>query len=404
MFGVRVSAGFTNCCPERDDHTVIPRSSRRLALWLPACALILLIAAAIPFAGARSAHPNSPSIAPKVVVPQQPVYSVTAGIDGEIFPALANYASSEKPWDRQFPTVSVKISNPTESKLTDRVSVSIPGWSDQEIQVADVAPGASRTLHFAPTFLPRLYANREIAPATVAIHVNDASGTTVYATTVPVRLRATEDMYWGAHFKDARFIASWVTPHDPLVEEVLSRAKEFMPGRRLPGYEEWKNAAGQTHSTYLQAKAIYDAIQKSGVSYVKSSMTFGANRDISERVRLPRETLRRSSANCIDGAVLYAAAFENLGMDPTIVLVPGHAYVGVREAQQSDNYLYIETSLTGRTSFESSVLSANRGLGKVNPGDVMQISIAQARAQGIYPMPLPAAAVSTDETAARAGR
>lgn len=374
-------------------------------MWLPACALILLVAAAIPFAGARSAHPDTTSTPPKVVVPPpQPTYTVVAGIDGEIFPALANYASSQKPWDRQFPTVSVKISNPTESMLTDRVSVSIPGWSDQEIQVADVAPGASRTLHFAPTFLPRLYTNREIAPATVAVHVSDASGTTVYATTVPARLRATEDMYWGLHFKDARFIAAWVTPHDPAIEEVLSRAKELMPGRRLPGYEDWKNAAEQTHSTYLQAKAIYDALQKAGVSYVKSSMTFGANPEISERVRLPRETLSRSSANCIDGAVLYAAAFENLGMDPIIVLVPGHAYVGVREAQQSDNYLYIETSLTGRTSFESSVLSANRGLSKVNSAKVNQISIAQARAQGIYPMPLPAVTVPTYETAARTGR
>lgn len=372
---------------------------------MPACALILVVAAAIPFAGARSAHPDTNSAPPKVVVaPQQPVYTVTAGIDGEIFPALANFASSQKPRERQFPTVSVKISNPGDAIFMARVSVSIPGWSDQEIQMAEVAPGASRTLHFAPTFLPRLYANREIAPATVAVHVSDATGTTVYSTTIPVRLRATEDMYWGWHFQDARFIASWVTPHDAAVEEVLSQAKEFMPGRRLPGYEDWKNAAEQTHSTFLQAKAIYNAIQKSGVSYVKSSMTFGANSNISERVRLPRETLRRSSANCIDGAVLYAAAFENLGMDPIIVLVPGHAYVGVREAQQSDDYLYIETSLTGRTSFESSVLSANRGLSKVNPADVNRISIAQARAQGIYPMPLPFVTVPSEETSARAGR
>jgi hypothetical protein len=372
----------------------VPRTpSRHLALWLPACALILLIAAAIPFAGARSARSDTPSAAPVASVPPAPpVFTVTAGIDGEIFPALASYASSQKPWDRQFPSVAVKISNSAQAMLSERVTVSIPGWSDQEIQVAQVPPGGARTYHFAPTFLPRLYANREIAPATVAVNVTDPAGHTVFATTVPVRLRATEDMFWGAHFKNARFIAAWVTPHDPMVEAVLSRAKESMPGRRLPGYEDWKNAAAQTNSTYQQAKAIYDALQKVGVSYVKSSMTFGANSDVSERVRLPRETLRRSSANCIDGAVLYAAAFENLGMDPVIVLVPGHAYVGVREAQQSDNYLYIETSLTGRTSFESSVLSANRGLGKVKPEDVMQISIAQARAQGIYPMPLPSTA------------
>ncbi|MGH9521502.1 MAG: hypothetical protein ACRD3E_03100 [Terriglobales bacterium] len=383
-----------------------PSSSyRQPAFWLPAIALILVIVAAMPFAGARSARTDTTTKAPAPAPQIQPVYAVSAGIDGEIFPAIANFASSQKPWDRQFPTVSVKIVNGGDTMLTDRVSVSVPGWSDQEIQMVDVAPGVTRTFHFAPTFLPRFYGIREITPATVAVHVSDAAGHAVYATTVPVRLRATEDMYWGAHFRNARFIAAWVTPHDPMVEEVLSRAKEYMPGRRLPGYEEWKNSAAQTNSTYQQAKAIYTAFQRTGVSYVKSSMTFGANQEVSERVRLPRETLRRSSANCIDGAVLYAAAFENLGMDPIIVLVPGHAYVGVREAENSDNYLYIETSLTGRSSFESSVLSANRGLGKVNPSDVLQISIAGARAQGIYPMPLPAlGGIVADTTATRSGK
>jgi hypothetical protein len=98
--------------------------------------------------------------------------------------------------------------------------------------------------------------------------------------------------------------------------------------------------------------------------------------------------LNRVAANCIDGAVMYAALFENLGMDPVIVIVPGHAYVGVREAQHSENYLYIETAITGRATFETAVLSAGRGLSRFRPEQVLRISIAQARRDGIYPMPL----------------
>jgi hypothetical protein len=160
-----------------------------------------------------------------------------------------------------------------------------------------------------------------------------------------------------------------------------------MPGRRLPGYEPWKNTAGQVHSTYEQARAIYRALQQHGMSYVKSSTTFGQHLDVSERVRFPRESLNRVSANCIDGVVMYASLFENLGMDPVVVLVPGHAYVGVREAQKSDNYLYIETSITGRATFENAVLSASRGIGKHRPEKIIRIPIAKARLDGIYPMP-----------------
>jgi hypothetical protein len=369
---------------------VTSTSPRRLAFWLPALALLLIVAAVIPFAGARSDKPEVPAKVTSSAAPaMEPVYTVSAGIDGEIYPAIANFVSSQKPWERQLPTVSVKISNPTSAMLKNRISVAIPGWSDQEIQMVEVAPGATRTFQFAPTFLARMYSNREITPATATVVATDGGGASAFTTTIPVRIRATEDMYWGSRFKYAQFIAAWVTPHDPLVEEVLSRAKELMPGRRMPGYEEWKNAAAQTNSTYLQSKAIYEALHQMGVSYVKSSLTFGNNTDITERIRLPRETLRRTSANCIDGAVMYAAAFENLGMDPIIVLVPGHAYVGVRESVRSTNYLYIETSLTGRASFENSVLSASRSVSKVPNNKVLRVGIAQARAQGIYPMPLP---------------
>ncbi|MGE5112253.1 MAG: hypothetical protein ACM3JB_15420, partial [Acidobacteriaceae bacterium] len=95
------------------------------------------------------------------------------------------------------------------------------------------------------------------------------------------------------------------------------------------------------------------------------------------------------SANCIDGAVLYAAMFENLGMDPVIVLVPGHAYVGVRMAPKSNRYLYVETSLTGRTSFLQSVTSARRSMAKFQSSEFIRIDIREARADGIYPMPGP---------------
>jgi hypothetical protein len=318
-----------------------------------------------------------------------PSYEVKAGLNGDIFPALASYASFRRPAERPWGTVTVSITNATASVLANRLTVSVPGWSDQEIQMVDLAPGQSRTLLFAPTFLPGLFRNKEIVAATALVNVNDMTGHVVYRATVPVRLRSADDMYWGHGFEYARFIASWVTPHDPRVEEVLGRAKEFMPARRLPGYEDWKSPAEQAISTKAQARAIYLALQQEGVSYVKSSMTFGSpeHASVSERVRMAGESLEQASANCIDGAVLYASLFENLGMSPVIVLVPGHSYVGVRLSEDRDDFLYIETSLTGRASFDTSVDSARRGLAKYPPKDVMRIDVADARADGIYPMP-----------------
>jgi hypothetical protein len=316
-----------------------------------------------------------------------PTYKIQAGIDGEIYPVFANYASLQRQSDRTFGVVSVTLSNASDAAMLRRITVRIPGWSDDEIQTVELAPGTTRTLAFAPAFLPRLYQNHEIIAATAHVNISDTESRDTYETTVPVRLRSSEDMFWGNGFKYAPFIASWVTPHDHRVEAVLSRAKRFTPDRRLPGYESWKSAAQQEQETYSEARAIFTALQRMGLSYVKSSTTLGDHRGVSERVRMPRESLAQSSANCIDAAVMYASLFENLGMDASIVLVPGHAYVGVRVAEGSPKFLLIDVALTGRSTFAAAVASAQKGFGGHLPSTITQIMVQKARSSGIYPMP-----------------
>jgi len=317
----------------------------------------------------------------------RPAFQIQAGLDGEIYPALANYASLQVQGDRRFGVVTVTISNPTATAARKKVSVQVLGWSDQETQIAELAPGASQTLTFAPSFLPRFYRNHEIVAATAQVSVRDLDGGSVFETTAPVRLRSSEDMYWGPGFKYAAFIASWVTPHDPRLADVLAKAKLFTPDHRLPGYEDWKSPAEQELETYREAKAIYTALQRMGLSYVKSSMTLGGHPEYSERVRMPQVSLNQTSMNCIDAAVMYSSLFENLGMDAKVIIVPGHAYVGVRVAAKSPRFLLIDVALTGRVPFEAAVASAEKGMARRQPSSVIQVVIPEARSAGIYPMP-----------------
>lgn len=357
--------------------------------------LVLVLAIALPcFAGNGAGDSTDRVDLGRVARPQptrklEPTFKVVAGIQGDIYPAFANFAALQKPADRKWGVVAVTVSNTTDSPLRKRISVNVPGWSDTEIQMVEIAAGDTQTFIFAPSFLPRLYENREIRAAVAQVNVTNPDGTVIEESTVPVRLRASEDMYWGDKFKYAPFIASWVTPHDQRVEKALRVAKEFMPGRRLPGYEDWKTPTEQDSSVTLQAKAIYRAFQREGLSYVKSSLTFGSSPDVSQRIRTPRESLTNASANCIDAVVLFASAFENLGLKPEVVLVPGHAYVSVHTDADSSDLLYIDVALVGRVNFETAVKSAQNGLAKFNDAQVNHISINDARNAGIFPMPLP---------------
>lgn len=360
---------------------------RVICLPLGIAAFVLVFAMASLAMGDDSSADRGDVRPPSPARRNDPVYKVQAGIDGEIYPVFANYASLQKQKERTFGVVAVTINNATQTATLQHVTVTVPGWSDEEIQIAEVPAGGTRTLLFAPSFQPRFYQNREIIAATARVSVRMADGQTAYETTVPVRLRSAEDIYWGTDFKYAPFIASWVTPHDGLVEQLLAEAKQYTPDHRLPGYEDWKSPKQQEQETYIEAKAIFTAVKRGGLSYVKSSLTLGDHTSVSERVRMPHVSLANNSANCIDAAVMYASLFENLAMEPSIIVVPGHAYVAVKVAQGSDKFLYIDVAQTGRTTFELAVEAARSGMERSDPQSVTQVNIPEARSVGIYPMP-----------------
>ncbi|MBV9608196.1 MAG: hypothetical protein JO187_01445, partial [Acidobacteria bacterium] len=64
-----------------------------------------------------------------------PTYSVSVGLGGEVFPVFANYASLQKPDHRRWGTVAVTVRNSSRNRLQERITVQVPGWSDQEIQL-----------------------------------------------------------------------------------------------------------------------------------------------------------------------------------------------------------------------------------------------------------------------------
>ena len=107
-----------------------------------------------------------------------------------------------------------------------------------------------------------------------------------------------------------------------------------------------------------QVKAIYLALQNDyNIDYVNSTISYPDG--ITQRIRLPQDALELGSANCIDGAVLFASALENIGLEPLIVLVPGHAFVGWRRWTESNVADFLETTMIGISSFADACNEGN---------------------------------------------
>ena len=224
----------------------------------------------------------------------------------------------------------------------------------------------------------------------VAPEAQDATTRYDFAQQRPVFLHSASDLFWGNKFANAQLLARWVTPHDEAVLQLVSRAERMMPGGRLHGYNPVPRIPMESQ-VREQAAAVFAAMKESRISYVSSIYTFGNFPGETERIRLPRETLELSNANCIDVSVAFASAMENLGMQPVIIIVPGHAFTGVRLAPDSQNILYVDLTVLPKGSFNQAISRAEAWMKKTPAAEVLTVDVGAARSLGIYPLPLPAA-------------
>jgi hypothetical protein len=329
--------------------------------------------------------PENPVLAAKDPGPVSPIlveYKLDLPGRGELFPALATGAQD------YWPLAILSITNTSTQPVLQLVSAEVRGWSQPLQQTVIVGPRETRTLQLSPALLSRTYRLQEIQKATLDVQVTDLATGTVHAQSRPVLIHSANDVYWGKQFANAQVIARWVTPHDASVLQLVSSAQRHIPNGRMPGYNSARPGNAMKAQVTAQARAVFEAVRGSGFNYVSSIFTFGDFTSRAQRIRLPRETLTLNSANCMDVSVAYAAAIENLGMNPVIVIVPGHAFVGLRFSPESAETLYLDLTVLPRGSFNQAIARANDWIKKTPADKVLTVDVAAARRMGVFPMHL----------------
>lgn len=315
---------------------------------------------------------------------------VSVEVQQELFPVIAKFISEGNKYSNIPGIVKWKISNKSNESVKVSLVAEIPEWTSPEITTIDLLSNENKEITQTP-FGNKLLLNHSIVPTTIVLkaRVDDKN---IYEETRNLKVRAADDMVWSLNtpFDTEFLIAAWVTPNDEMVEKILSNAKEKLFERTLSGYNN--------PNVMAEIKSIFNAVRNAQVSYVSSTLSFGKV-GFAQRVRLPRESISQKSANCIDGAVLFASLFENIGLEPLIVLIPGHAFVGVRLASNSSQTLFIETTFVGRnimnsivtltSTFDAATQKGNEEYDQAiqkNPGEVHIVDIKKARDKGIYPL------------------
>lgn len=332
-----------------------------------------------PIAGPELAAKMKPASSP--ASPLQVHYELNLPGRGEIFPAFSGGHAAD-----YWPVAVLSISNTAAKPVMQIITAQVRGWSSELRQTAIIGPHEVRTFSINPDLLANAYQNSEIRRAVLDVEVKDPGSGHTFAQQRSVFIHGSSDLYWGRKFSNAQLLARWVTPHDELVLQLVSRAERLIPGGRLRGYNRVPGH-NLERDVRAQALAVFLALKRSRLSYVSSIYTFGNYPGETQRIRLPRETLTLNNANCIDVSVVFASAIENLGMQPVIEIVPGHAFVGVRLGPGSQHILYLDLTVLPEGTFRSAIQRAHGWLTKTPPNEVLTVDIGAARSLGIYPMP-----------------
>lgn len=294
-----------------------------------------------------------------------------------------------------FVTVTLTNNGSLPAKIV--VKSEIVGYTDPAINTVEVPAGETLDIGQNPLLKPAIIDDLNVQkPAKVHIQVaalqegiertilDETADTLVYARRdFPLTIKG---------FSDAEVLEFWaamVTPNDPSVEELLRKAADYTDsGIIWSGYGD--NVGDDDGGVWDRLEAVWDAQTDHDLVYVSTWVSFAPG--AVQRIRLPAEVLEQRSGNCIELAMLYAAAAEAMDLEAALIMIPGHAFVGIRTDEDGGDYYFIETTMIGHASFSDAVTRAgeefDEALPHIEAGELGYgwVNIWEARDKGILPL------------------
>lgn len=256
---------------------------------------------------------------------------------------------------RDLPLVSIRVRNQSDRYLRLRIQSCVEGYSATATSTVELTFQGWAEFHHLPTFFPdRLQTVNELTRATLHIEVHDLDRKSEeHHSTFPIWLLAHDGAYNGIRdpatgrwIDLSPYLAAWVTPGVDAVLRVLHRAAGLHPQHYISGYPL---EAAQVEE---QIKAIYLALKGEDIRYAYAALALGGQQETRVQcVRLPRQVLETRQANCLDATLLFASLLEAAALNPAIVIIPGHTFLGWETQPNSGLWDYLETSLTGDYDF-----------------------------------------------------
>jgi hypothetical protein len=150
--------------------------------------------------------------------------------------------------------------------------------------------------------------------------------------------------------------AAYVNEDDPLIDKILQEALQIGTAEKIglgrdfsfSGYQIEDEEGDSSLSVDLQVLAIWSVFLNHNIKYSNITTTSTENSNMyTQYVRTLGESFGNSQANCVDGSVLFASALRKIGIQPFLILVPGHMFVGYLMDYDPFSIDFLETTMMG---------------------------------------------------------
>jgi hypothetical protein len=139
--------------------------------------------------------------------------------------------------------------------------------------------------------------------------------------------------------------AAYVNENHPWVDTLTREALESKVVDAFSAYQE-----DSDEEVLRQVYAIWHTLQKRGIRYSDISQSSAESEVVlSQHVRLFDETVNAHQANCVDGTVMIAAVLRKIGIEPYLVVLPGHMFLAFDLDAEGKRTIGLETTMMGST-------------------------------------------------------
>lgn len=189
--------------------------------------------------------------------------------------------------------------------------------------------------------------NIQSTPLTFSVRV-ELNGKKLPVKTETLSVRSVNECLLG--YKDSKnrfhdtgiFFAAYVNEENPMIDKLLREALNARIVKRFWGYQ------GTEEQVDKQVYALWYVLQKRNFKYSSiSNSSLSSNVVFAQRVRTFDNALESSQINCVDGSVLFASLLKAININPILVRIPGHMFVGYYTDKTHRNMKFLETTFIG---------------------------------------------------------